>query len=215
MQAYVKKSNVRLVEEGVQEDRKSQENVVGSTKQLGDGADLKLSGDNKDILKLSASSSSKNISLSGGSFVKDVKDGARMGCDAVNRMKDVSLSCHESVSSTSNQKVEVSGVEDRNSVRRDGGPGNSSNERKTRPFDLFLEKKVMGLKPSLLTLNRDKRKETKGYTGIVIRPGMVLLKNYLSINDQVTTLFLPVYFSLNVLAYLSDLTYASVLEMVR
>ncbi|VVA97583.1 unnamed protein product [Arabis nemorensis] len=34
-------------------------------------------------------------------------------------------------------------------------------------------------------LNRAKRKASKGYTGIVIRHGMVLLKNYLSINDQV------------------------------
>ncbi|KAL1212088.1 Alpha-ketoglutarate-dependent dioxygenase alkB [Cardamine amara subsp. amara] len=185
MQLYVKKSNVKLVEEGVQEDGKSHEPIIGSAKLPDLGAGLKLSGDNKDLSKLSASSSSKNTSLSGCSFVsRECEDtyGARMGCDVVNRMKDVSLSCQESVSSSSNQKIEVSSVEDHNSARKSGGALNSSNESSMRPFDLFLEKSVMVLKPSLLVQGKERRKETKG---IVIRPGMVLLKNYLSINDQV------------------------------
>lgn len=172
VKAYVKKSSqVSNV------DRKSQEEGIGSTKQPDEVAALKISGDNKDHLKSSASSSSKNMNLSGDSFFsrecedKDVKDAARMRCDLMNQMKDVSLSCLESVSSTSDQKVEHSSVEDHDSA-----------------FDIVLKKKVVGVKPSLLELNREKRKATKGYTGIVIRPGMVLLKNYLSIDDQVSTL---------------------------
>ncbi|KAK8674654.1 hypothetical protein V6N13_032762 [Hibiscus sabdariffa] len=45
------------------------------------------------------------------------------------------------------------------------------------------------LKPSLLVKNREKRNEikrsTEGQIGNVLRPGMVLLKKYLSITDQV------------------------------
>ncbi|GMJ14217.1 hypothetical protein HRI_005090900 [Hibiscus trionum] len=59
------------------------------------------------------------------------------------------------------------------------------------PFDICLPKiatPVM-LKPSLLVKNREKRNELKrsaeGQIGNVLRPGMVLLKKYLSITDQV------------------------------
>ncbi|KAE8686704.1 2-oxoglutarate-dependent dioxygenase family protein, putative isoform 2 [Hibiscus syriacus] len=59
------------------------------------------------------------------------------------------------------------------------------------PFDICLTKigtPVM-LKPSLLVKNREKRNEikrsTEGQIGNVLRPGMVLLKKYLSIPDQV------------------------------
>ncbi|CAD5323020.1 unnamed protein product [Arabidopsis thaliana] len=153
-------------------------------------ATLKFSGDNKDILQ-STLSSSKNINLSGGLFVsreyenKYVKFGARMRCDLVNRMKDVTLAWHESVSSTSDKNVELSSVENHKIDPKADGPGNSSNENSSSPFDIFLKKKVMRLKPSFLELNREKKKAAKGFSGIVIRPGMVLLKNYLSINNQV------------------------------
>ncbi|KAL9291355.1 putative DNA oxidative demethylase [Arabidopsis thaliana] len=153
-------------------------------------ATLKFSGDNKDILQ-STLSSSKNINLSGGLFVsreyenKYVKFGARMRCDLVNRMKDVTLAWHESVSSTSDKNVELSSVENHKIAPKADGPGNSSNENSSSPFDIFLKKKVMRLKPSFLELNREKKKAAKGFSGIVIRPGMVLLKNYLSINNQV------------------------------
>ncbi|KAG7581901.1 Alpha-ketoglutarate-dependent dioxygenase AlkB-like [Arabidopsis suecica] len=192
VQAYGKKSNVGFVQKGVQQNRKSQEYVIGSTKQPDDGvATLNSSGDNKDLLQSSTSSSSKSTHFSGGSFVssecedKGVKDGAKMHCDLVNRMKDVTLSCQGSVSSTIVQKVELSSVEDHKIAPKADGAGNSSNESNSSPFDIFLQKKVMGLKPSILDRNREKRKAAKGYTGSVIRPGMVLLKNYLSINDQV------------------------------
>lgn len=47
------------------------------------------------------------------------------------------------------------------------------------------------LKPSLLVKNRQKRNEVKremgGLNGNVLKPGMVLLKNYLSLSEQVST----------------------------
>ena len=59
------------------------------------------------------------------------------------------------------------------------------------PFDICLNKigtPVM-LKPSLLAKNREKRNEikrsTEGQKGDVLRSGMVLLKKYLSLSDQV------------------------------
>ncbi|XP_039053905.1 uncharacterized protein LOC120196095 [Hibiscus syriacus] len=59
------------------------------------------------------------------------------------------------------------------------------------PFDICLPKigtPVM-LKPSLLVKNREKRNEmkrsTEGQIGNILRPGMVLLKKYLPITDQV------------------------------
>ncbi|KAK8630009.1 hypothetical protein V6N13_078823 [Hibiscus sabdariffa] len=59
------------------------------------------------------------------------------------------------------------------------------------PFDICLPKigTPVILKPSLLVKNREKRHEIKRFTegqiGNVLRPGMVLLKKYLSITDQV------------------------------
>ncbi|XP_010465300.1 PREDICTED: uncharacterized protein LOC104745687 [Camelina sativa] len=193
VQVYVKKSSVvESLEKGVQQPRKLQEDKLGSTKQPDEGAAaFKFSGDNKDLLQSSPASSSKSTTLSGGLFVskecedKDVKNGARIH-DLMNQMEDVSLSCQDSVSSTSNQKVELSSVDDQNSTaQQSSDAGSSSNESSTRSFDIFLKKKGVVLKPSLLELSKEKKKAAKGYTGTVIRPGMVLLKNYLSIDDQV------------------------------
>ncbi|CAL9220783.1 unnamed protein product [Arabidopsis halleri] len=182
VQVYVKKSNVGFVQKGVQQNRKSQEYIIGSTKQPDDGAaTLNSSGDNNDLLQSSTSSSSKSTHFSGG----EDKDGAKMHCDLVNRMKDVTLFCQESVSPTSDKKLELSSVEEHKSAQKADEAGNSSNESSTRHFDLFLMKKGIVLKPNLMEINRLKKKAAKGYTGIVIRPGMVLLKNYLSLNDQV------------------------------
>ncbi|VVA97586.1 unnamed protein product [Arabis nemorensis] len=184
VQSWVEKplqvSNVDCVE------KRGQKHGIGSTKQPDEvAAALKNSGDNKDLMKSSASSSPNNRNRSGGSFVSRGRDGAGMRCGLVNQMKYVSLSCKDSVSTTSDQKVEHSSVEDHNSVHKSVDAGNSSNESNARLFDIVLEKKVLRLKPNLLELNREKKKASKGYTGIVIRPGMVHLKNYLSINDQV------------------------------
>uniref|UniRef100_A0A1J3DNT1 DNA N(6)-methyladenine demethylase n=1 Tax=Noccaea caerulescens TaxID=107243 RepID=A0A1J3DNT1_NOCCA len=180
--AWVKKSSpVSIV------DRKSQEDGIGSTKQPGEVAALKISGDNNDLLQ---SSASMNINPLSGGEDKDVRDSPGMHCEhPLNRMKDVSLSCQESPSSSTRyHKVEIPSVEDHDTAHKSGDAENASNESETRPFDLFLETKVFKLKPSILALSKDKRKETKGYAGSVIRPGMVLLKNYLSITDQVMIL---------------------------
>lgn len=58
-------------------------------------------------------------------------------------------------------------------------------------FDICLTKTgtPVSLKPSLLIKNRERRNEikrsTEGQMGNVLRPGMVLLKKYLSLSDQV------------------------------
>lgn len=78
-----------------------------------------------------------------------------------------------------------------------GNPGGNRNTEQSEhsatvaPFDICLNKSgasVM-LKPSLLVRNKEKRRETQrsmeGQKGIVLRSGMVLLKNYLSFTDQV------------------------------
>ncbi|KAG7577198.1 Alpha-ketoglutarate-dependent dioxygenase AlkB-like [Arabidopsis thaliana x Arabidopsis arenosa] len=186
VQVYVNKSNVGFVEKGVQQNRKSQDYLIGSTKQPDDGAaGLNSSGDNKAVLQSKSTNVSGGLFVSGECEAKGVKEGAKMHCDVLNRMKDVTLSCQESVSPTSDKKVELSIVEDHKSAPKADRAGNSSKESSSSPFDIFLQKAVMGLKPSILELSREKRKAAKGYTGSVIRPGMVLLKNYLSINDQV------------------------------
>ncbi|CAH8358553.1 unnamed protein product [Eruca vesicaria subsp. sativa] len=123
------------------------------------------SGDNTDVLQPSASSVSREC--------EDMKGGG-MSCDLMTRMGDDSLSGQVSMSSTSDSKVEISSV-----------IGNASDDSNTKLFDIYLERKGNELKPFFLELNREKRRAAKGYTGFVIRPGMVHLQNYLSFNDQV------------------------------
>ncbi|KAF7843636.1 Alkylated DNA repair protein AlkB [Senna tora] len=59
------------------------------------------------------------------------------------------------------------------------------------PFDICPPKKpgMVVLKPPLLVKNRERRNETKrnmdSISGTVLRPGMVLLKGYISSSDQV------------------------------
>ncbi|KAG2272034.1 hypothetical protein Bca4012_085195 [Brassica carinata] len=180
VQVYVEKtsqvSNVGLVEKAAQQEVKSQEDGVGSTKQPDEGSAFKCSGDNDDLLQPSASPVTRE---------REGKNGGRMSCDLVNRRRDVSFSGQVYAFSTSDKKVELFSVEEHDSAHKSGGVGNASDESNTRLFDICPEKKVICLNPSLKELNREKRRATKGYTGNVIRPGMVLLKNYLSINDQV------------------------------
>ncbi|CAH8293524.1 unnamed protein product [Eruca vesicaria subsp. sativa] len=168
--------------------KKSSQDGLCSTKQPDEVAAFKCSGDDKVLLQPSASSNSKNINLSGDLSVSrecEDKNGGRVSCYLVNKMEDVSLSGQVSVSSTSDRNVEISSVEDQDEAHKSGDVGNASDDRNTRLFDLCVEKKVMGLKASSLQLNREKRRAAKGYSGIVVRPGMVLLQNYLSLNDQV------------------------------
>ncbi|KAJ4849821.1 hypothetical protein Tsubulata_040646 [Turnera subulata] len=96
------------------------------------------------------------------------------------------------------QKPLESGANDGNSLAQD--PDDTANNRDSghpgllpvvQPFDIYLPTRngVKMLKPSLLAKNREKRNETKnaagGLNGEVLRPGMVLLKKYLSMADQV------------------------------
>ncbi|KAJ0007890.1 hypothetical protein Pint_29255 [Pistacia integerrima] len=75
-----------------------------------------------------------------------------------------------------------------------GGSGPSVQQAVMCPLDICPPKTGSSilLKPSLLVTNRHKRNQGKlameGQTGNVLRPGMVLLKNYLSISDQVKIL---------------------------
>lgn len=84
--------------------------------------------------------------------------------------------CHQSVAKSSTSQGDSG-----HSVQKDG----------FKPFDICPPKKgsPFMLKPSLLVKNRQKRNEARrasdGNVGNVLRPGMVLLKNYLSISDQV------------------------------
>ncbi|KAJ9190434.1 hypothetical protein P3X46_001638 [Hevea brasiliensis] len=67
--------------------------------------------------------------------------------------------------------------------------GHSEHHAVEEPFDIFLPRtgtSVM-LKSSLFARNRDKRKEIKRaleLQGHILKPGMVILKGYLSIDDQ-------------------------------
>ncbi|XP_010542383.1 PREDICTED: alpha-ketoglutarate-dependent dioxygenase abh1-like [Tarenaya hassleriana] len=84
--------------------------------------------------------------------------------------------------------------EDSSSACDSDGLGNCSDRDNMKPFDIFLEKKgtPFTLKPPLLAQNRERRnavkKSTVGHNGVVLRSGMVLLKNFLSMDDQVVIL---------------------------
>lgn len=172
VQVYVEKSSrVANVGNSAQEEEvKSQEDGLGSSKKPDEDAAFNCSGDNSDLLQPSASPVSREC---------EGKNDGRMSCGLVNEMEDVPLSGQVSMSSTSDKKVEIS------SAGKSGDVGKAPDGSNTRLFDICLEKKGFCLKSSSFELNKEKRRATKGYASIVIRPGMVLLKNFLSINDQV------------------------------
>lgn len=82
-----------------------------------------------------------------------------------------------------------------------GGSGHSVQQPVVYLFDICPPKTgIISLKPSLLVTNRNKRNQVKlameGQNGEELRSGMVLLKNYLSISDQVL-LYSLFFFSLS------------------
>ncbi|KAJ0075683.1 hypothetical protein Patl1_33775 [Pistacia atlantica] len=83
-----------------------------------------------------------------------------------------------------------------------GGSGHSVQQAVVCPLDICPPKtgSCISLKPSLLETNKLKRNQVKlameRQSGNVLRPGMVLLKNYLSISDQVL-LYSLFFFSLS------------------
>nr|XP_034900286.1 uncharacterized protein LOC118038096 isoform X2 [Populus alba] len=72
-----------------------------------------------------------------------------------------------------------------------GDSGYSEQQAEVEPFDICLPKTGtnLKLKPSLLVKNREKRNDVRraadGLNGRILRSGMVLLKNYLSLHDQI------------------------------
>ncbi|KAF9685332.1 hypothetical protein SADUNF_Sadunf03G0043500 [Salix dunnii] len=79
---------------------------------------------------------------------------------------------------------------DPNNVASAGDSGYSEQQAVVKLFDICLPKTgTIKLKPSLLAKNREKRNDAKraadGMNGRILRPGMVLLKNYLSLPEQI------------------------------
>jgi hypothetical protein len=96
---------------------------------------------------------------------------------------------------------QLSQEKDPNIVVSAGDSGYSEQQAVVEPFDICLPKTgtTLKLKPSLLVKNREKRNDVRraadGVNGRILRSGMVLLKNYLSLHDQVL-LALCSFFSL-------------------
>lgn len=87
-------------------------------------------------------------------------------------------------------KDQVSLEEGPNNFLSIGVSENSVQQAIDKPFDLCPPKKgTVMLNPSLLVTNRQKRNDLKlsivGQSQTTLKPGMVLLKKYLSISDQV------------------------------
>jgi hypothetical protein len=64
----------------------------------------------------------------------------------------------------------------------------SVSQTKMKPFDIKQDGSGFKLKPSLFAKNKEKRKEMKQESsgkGIELRPGMVHLKGYILLNDQI------------------------------
>ncbi|KAJ6932833.1 hypothetical protein NC651_008300 [Populus alba x Populus x berolinensis] len=86
---------------------------------------------------------------------------------------------------------QLSQEKDPNIVVSAGDSGYSEQQAEVEPFDICLPKTgtTPKLKPSLLVKNREKRNDVRraadGVTGRILRSGMVLLKNYLSLHDQI------------------------------
>ncbi|KAL5583430.1 hypothetical protein UlMin_015872 [Ulmus minor] len=77
-----------------------------------------------------------------------------------------------------------------NTAASDGKPENSEISTVHAPFDICPQNtSAVKLKPSLLVTNRERRNEIKrksdGQNGSILRPGMVLLRRYISLSDQV------------------------------
>ncbi|KAG6782302.1 hypothetical protein POTOM_011698 [Populus tomentosa] len=86
---------------------------------------------------------------------------------------------------------QLSQEKDPNILVSAGDSGYSEQQAEVEPFDICLPKTgtTLKLKPSLLVKNREKRNDVRraadGVKGPILRSGMVLLKNYLSLHDQI------------------------------
>lgn len=115
---------------------------------------------------------------------------------------DVTITSHLSIKEEISQQVEIClppkhgdedvplSIKSLKTPASDRKFENSESSAGFEPFDICLPKtSAVKLKPSLLVTNRERRNETKrtteGLNGRILRPGMVLLKSYISISEQV------------------------------
>ncbi|KAM7253456.1 hypothetical protein ACFE04_021610 [Oxalis oulophora] len=114
------------------------------------------------------------------------------------QMSHLNFETNLSVSETTDKLLDERGKDKLSSQSNDPNKkisvkdlGKSEQESAITPFDICLPKRatVVSLKPSLLDMNREKRNQKlaimEGENRKILRPGMILLKNFLSINDQV------------------------------
>ncbi|CAK8532417.1 unnamed protein product [Lathyrus sativus] len=105
---------------------------------------------------------------------------------STNGLDGTRLTKHQPVTPSTASSSPVDAVENKQSVKKD----DCGSEAKTKPFDICTPKQSGGavaLKPSLFAKNREKRKEMNqsGKEIVFLRPGMVHLKGYISITDQI------------------------------
>lgn len=148
-----------------------------------------------DILSFSAHSDSKNIHLDeigiqiGETPEKKAEDGATSELDFSGKVKVGHM--QESPPPTkADAKYQVSLEEGPKNFLSVGDSEHSVQQAMDKPFDLCPpRRRAVMLNPSLLVTNRQKRNDLKlsieGQSQTILRPGMVLLKKYLSISDQV------------------------------
>ncbi|KAK9280891.1 hypothetical protein L1049_003782 [Liquidambar formosana] len=172
--------------------------AVGSSSKQPDSSFGSDSAYEKDFHSLSAQSGPKDSRLDEGRIQIGQTPGEGAGN---NIMLHLELSCkvHISCLQDESQPSPNFGINDgpsQNNGPQDeqassGDPAGNRNSAMDAPFDICLAKSgtTFSLKPSLLVKNREKRNESKrsmeGQKGSILRPGMVLLRSYLSCADQV------------------------------
>ncbi|GAV61413.1 2OG-FeII_Oxy_2 domain-containing protein [Cephalotus follicularis] len=154
-----------------------------SPKQRGWFADLDLSNA-ADLLSLST-----KMGQIGKAHIAGSEDSAVLCVDSFREVNNTSVkdasgfTSEYGISDQPSEKV----IEKKEGIKDSGQP---ENVKVTEPFDICLPKSgnLITLKPSLLAMNREKRREITSNLeeekGIILRPGMVLLRNYLSMSDQ-------------------------------
>ena len=121
--------------------------------------------------------------------VKQTDDNVKQTLDLANKLD---ISCQDvgmSLPSEFGDKVGPSPLKGPKTPASGRKPENSESSSVSFPFDICSPKaSSVKLKPSLLVMNRERRNEMKRITessGRVLRPGMVLLRGYISLSDQV------------------------------
>uniref|UniRef100_A0A6M2EBN3 DNA N(6)-methyladenine demethylase n=1 Tax=Populus davidiana TaxID=266767 RepID=A0A6M2EBN3_9ROSI len=169
---------------------------TGTTPKLKPDCSVASNSVNKDdsaLMPAISGSRSMNSDIVSAPLEKGAKDGAMH--------RDFSLKLNSTVPLQNQNESHLSfeaGANDQLSQEKDpnivvsaGDSGCSEQQAEVEPFDICLPKTgtTPKLKPSLLVKNREKRNDVRraadGVTGRILRSGMVLLKNYLSLHDQI------------------------------